>query len=52
MDLEKQRDALWQLLDDIDTLDDSCRDDDHIFRERVRAVQQKRWEIYNREERE
>ena len=34
--------ALWDLLDDIDTLDDSCRDDDAAFRARVRAVQKKR----------
>lgn len=34
--------ALWTLLDDIDTLDDSCRENDALFRERVRAVQKKR----------
>jgi len=42
-----QRDRLWQLLDDIDTLDDSCREHDAEFRERVRAVQKKRWAIWN-----
>lgn len=36
---------LWQLLDDIDTLDDSCRDGDAAFRRAVRAVQQKRHEL-------
>jgi len=33
---------LWQLLDDIDTLDDSCRDNDALFRERVREIQKRR----------
>ena len=47
MTLQQQRDALWQLLDDIDTLDDACRDDDAAFRERVRAVQKKRWDVHN-----
>ena len=37
---------LWSLLDDIDTLDDACKDHDAIFRKRVYAVQQKRHEIY------
>lgn len=34
--------ALWQMIDDIDTLDDACRDDDAAFRRLVRGVQQKR----------
>jgi rubrerythrin len=34
---------LWQLLDDIDTLDDACRSDDAAFRRAVRAVIGKRW---------
>lgn len=33
---------LWRLLDDIDTLDDECRDDHVKFRERVRATQKQR----------
>jgi len=45
-----QRDALWALLDDIDTLDDSCREFDAEFRERVRAVQKKRWDILHPDE--
>ena len=36
---------LWMLLDDIDTLDDACRDDDRAFRDSVRKVQQKRFAI-------
>ncbi len=36
---------LWQLLDDIDSLDDSCRDDDKLFRERVRALQKRRFDV-------
>ncbi len=34
---EQQRDALWALLDDIDTLDDACREDEDGFRESVRG---------------
>ncbi len=36
---------LWQLLDDVDSLDDSCRDDDKLFRERARALQKRRFEV-------
>ena len=36
---------LWQLLDDIDTLDDACRDNDAVFRERVRKRVGKRMGI-------
>ena len=36
---------LWSLLDDIDTLDDSCRTDALLFRESVRRVQQKRFKV-------
>ena len=36
---------LWALLDDIDTLDDSCREHDDLFRERTRLRQQKRFQI-------
>lgn len=46
VDAIMQRDQLWELLDDIDTLDDSCREHDGEFRKRVRAVQKKRWAIY------
>ncbi len=48
--LEKQRDALWQLLDNIDTLDDSCREHDHAFRNLTRKHLRARFEIYNPEE--
>lgn len=37
--------ALWGLLDDIDTLDDACRDDDKAFRDAVRKVQRRRFEF-------
>ena len=33
---------LWQMLDDIDTLDDSCRDNDKAFRDATRKRQQLR----------
>lgn len=42
-----QRDALWQLLDDIDTLDDSARGHDNVFRDKAREIQKKRWAIHN-----
>ena len=36
--------ALWGLLDDIDTLDDACRDNDANFRKLVRHIQKRRHE--------
>jgi len=33
---------LWRLLDDISTQDDACRENDKIFRERVRKITEKR----------
>lgn len=36
---------LFGLLDDIDTLDDACRDNDAAFRKAVRAVQKRRFEF-------
>ena len=47
--LRQQRDALWQLLDDIDTLSDACRDDDKRFRELVYKLQRRRFEVWNPE---
>lgn len=47
---ENQAYLLWKLLDDIDTLDDACRSDDKAFRDCVRSVQQKRFEIMPGEE--
>ena len=41
----KERDALWNLLDDIDTLDDMCKNDDKSFRNSARSIQLKRHEI-------
>lgn len=35
---EERAKALWQLLDDIDTADDACREHDHTFRERAREL--------------
>lgn len=34
---------LWKLLDNIDTLDDACKDDNARFRDLVRDQQQKRF---------
>lgn len=42
---ERQAFRLWMLLDDIDTLDDACRDRDDIFRAKVRQVQKKRFDL-------
>lgn len=36
---------LWYLLDDIDTLDDVCKNNHMRFRERVRAAQRRRTEV-------
>lgn len=36
---------LWKLLDDIDTLDDAAKVYDKAFRDAVRKVQRKRFEI-------
>ena len=36
---------LWRLLDDIDTLDDACRDDHEAFRRIVRSVQRRRFDL-------
>lgn len=47
--LTGQREALWMLLDNIDTLDDSCRDDDRAFREYTRKHQQRRFVVYDPE---
>ncbi|WP_170565593.1 hypothetical protein [Ruegeria atlantica] len=41
----KHRRFLWDLLDQIDTLHDACKDDDASFRELARDVQQRRHEI-------
>ncbi len=41
------RDRLWMLLDNIDTLDDSCRDDDKSFRHHTRIEQKKRFHIFD-----
>lgn len=48
--VETRSDALWQLLDDIDTMDDVASrhaDSDALFRNVVRDIQKKRWDIYN-----
>lgn len=41
----KAAERLWQLLDNIDTLDDSCRDNDVAFRREARKQQKQRFEI-------
>ena len=45
--LAKERDELWMLLDNIDTLDDACREHDDAFREMSRKHLRKRFEIHN-----
>ncbi len=35
---------LWNLLDDIDTLDDAARDNDVWYRKQAYIIQKKRWE--------
>lgn len=48
-DLRKQRDALWALLDNIDTLDDSCRGNNAAFRDLSRKHLRARFEVHNPE---
>jgi hypothetical protein len=43
----KQRNELWALLDNIDTLDDATREHDGKFRELTRRQLKKRFDIYN-----
>jgi hypothetical protein len=45
MTMEEIAHYLWKLLDNIDTLDDACSGDDVAFREQVRIVQQRRFEV-------
>jgi hypothetical protein len=45
MTWEERAKALWQLLDDIDTADDACRENDKAFRERARAIIKRRNDI-------
>ena len=45
IDYEKAARFLFDRLDDIDTLDDACKGDDHAFREQVRRVQRRRFEV-------
>jgi hypothetical protein len=40
-----ERDALWTLLDDIDTLDDVAKSNEKIYRSQARALSMKRHEI-------
>ena len=47
---QQQASKLWALLDDIDTLDDSCRGDDDLFRTLTRAAQLTRHAIMTGEE--
>lgn len=46
-ELKRQRDALWALLDNIDTLDDACRSDDRGYRELARKHLKARFEVHN-----
>ena len=45
MEVEEKAFKLWKLLDDIDTLDDSCRENDELFRKLVYDMQRRRFEI-------
>lgn len=50
MDREEQAFRLWRLLDDIDTLDDACRDNDARFRVLVRNAQRRRFALLDGED--
>jgi hypothetical protein len=41
-DYKGAAEALWQLLDDISTLDDACKSNDAVFRKAVRTVAERR----------
>ena len=41
----EHRKFLWALLDDIDTLDDACKEHDKAFRKRAYKIQRRRYEI-------
>lgn len=43
--LRVQRDTLWMILDDIDTLDDAAGFDDGLFRELARKLAAKRHKV-------
>lgn len=43
--LKEHRQFLWDLLDNIDTLDDACKEHDKSFRERAYRQQRRRYEI-------
>ena len=47
---QQQASKLWALLVYIDTLDDSCRGNDYLFRTLTRAAQQTRYAIMTAEE--
>jgi hypothetical protein len=47
--VSKEREELWMLLDNIDTLDDACRSDDARFRRLTRRQQRRRFDIHNPE---
>lgn len=49
-DWEKIALELWKLLDDIDTLDDACKDNDASFRKHAYDFQQKRHAILSASE--
>jgi hypothetical protein len=48
--VEEQRDSLWALLDNIDTLDDACRENDRAFRNFSRKHLRARFAIHNPEQ--
>jgi hypothetical protein len=50
MDSDEKIYRLWKLLDDIDTLNDAARENNQAFRFAVRDIQQKRWQIVDRDE--
>lgn len=45
MNREREAVALWKMLDDIDTLDDACRESDLVFRVSARWVARRRFEL-------
>lgn len=43
--LRETVDKLWQIIDDIDTMSDIAKSDDHFYRCRVEKIQKRRWRL-------
>jgi len=44
--MTKTEHRLWQIIDDIDTLDDACKSNDAVFRARVQEKVKERFQYF------